>query len=142
MTVLVFQKLWFNFSMSKDFKAWHDKKADIDEIVKRLFFHEREIWYCHLGLNIGFEQDGRGEDFLRPIIVLRKFNKEVLWIVPLTHTKKNSRYYYSFNFVGATSTAILSQLKLIDSRRLSYKIGEIDSESFLSLKQKLKVILP
>lgn len=128
--------------MKKDFKKWHGKKTAIDHIEKRPFFHEREIWYCHLGLNVGFEQDGSGDDFLRPVIILRKFNREVLWVLPLTHTKKNNRYYYSFYFIDGISTAILSQLKLIDSKRLSYKIGGINNKSFVELKQKLKVLLP
>lgn len=63
--------------MSKNFQKWHDKKSQIDDIKERPFFHEREVWFCHLGANIGFEQDGKGEDFLRPILVVRKFNNEV-----------------------------------------------------------------
>lgn len=70
--------------MKKDFQKWHEKKTDIDEVEKRPFFQEREIWFCHLGVNVGFEQDGNGDDFLRPVIVFRKFNKEVFWAIPLT----------------------------------------------------------
>ena len=57
--------------MKKDFRRWHDKKEIINRIPKLPFFHEREIWFCHLGVNVGFEEDGRGEDFLRPVVVVR-----------------------------------------------------------------------
>ena len=63
--------------MKKDFQTWHHAKAQIDEKDRRVFFHEREIWFCHLGVNIGFEQDGKGESFGRPVVVFRKFNNEV-----------------------------------------------------------------
>lgn len=64
--------------MQKDFKKWHGKKTDIDHIEERPFFHDREIWYCHLGLNVGFEQDGSGDDFLRPVVVLKQKLKVLL----------------------------------------------------------------
>jgi len=63
--------------MVKDYKKWHTKKSLIETRNDRLYFHEREIWWCSLGHNVGFEQDGKGVDFARPILVFKKFNKEV-----------------------------------------------------------------
>lgn len=116
--------------MGKDFQQWHLKKSSLHQIPGRPFFHEREIWFCSLGLNVGFEQDGRGEDFLRPVIVLRKFNNEIFWAVPLTksHAKDPERsvYYVPFSFMpDVMSAAILSQLRLIDARRLARLIGMV-----------------
>lgn len=134
--------------MHKDYKKWHTKKSDINTLEKRPFFHEREIWFCYLGANIGFEQDGSEEEFLRPILVLRKFNNEVFWAIPLTkaskpHNKKTEKYYYSFSFIhNITSVAILSQIRLIDARRLSRHIGTIAESDFDKLKEKLKALLP
>ena len=54
--------IWYNKQyqsfMKKDFEKWHKKKTDIDNSSKRLFFHEREVWFCSIGMNIGYEQDG------------------------------------------------------------------------------------
>src|SRR6266566_1019469 len=47
--------------MPKDFAKWHTRKSEIDQREPRVFFHEREIWFCHLGANVGFEQDGKGD---------------------------------------------------------------------------------
>jgi len=121
--------------MKKNFQKWHNKKAKIDEIIKRPFFHEREIWFCHLGANIGFEQDGSGEEFLRPLIIIRKFNNEVFWAVPLTKTEKKTQFYFHFSFGSEASVAILSQIWLIDGRRLSYKIGDMTESDFLRIKK-------
>lgn len=134
--------------MKKDFQKWHIKKSSVNEVVKRPFFHEREIWFCYLGMNVGFEQDGQGEDFLRPIVIIRKFNNEIFWGVPLTKSNKQRRkkaevYYYSFSFVPQIiSVAILSQIRLIDSKRLSRHIGNMAEDDFHELKTKLKALLP
>jgi hypothetical protein len=39
--------------MRKDFDKWNNKKKEINnQDFFDLFFHEREIWWCSLGLNI------------------------------------------------------------------------------------------
>lgn len=129
--------------MKKDFQRWHDKKSKVDEIEKRPFFHEGEIWGCALGLNVGFEQDGGGEDYLRPVIIFRKFNNEIFWAIPLTHTQKNTKYYFQFVFEKEiSSAAILSQIRLVDARRLNHKIGDVSDDNFRKLIKKFKDLLP
>ena len=92
----------------KDFKKWHEKKAAIHTEGQRVFFHEREVWWCSLGANIGFEQDGKGEKFARPVLVFKKFNKEVFRAIPLTlQTKKkkeNEHFYAPVEYERRSST--------------------------------------
>lgn len=134
--------------MKKDFQTWHLKKSRIDEIEKRPFFHEREIWFCYFGINVGFEQDGRGQDFLRPVLIFRKFNNEIFWGIPLTKSRKkisknSEQYYFKFSFIPKIeSIATLSQMRLIDARRLSRHIGIMEEKTFLTLTKKLKDLLP
>ena len=57
--------------------------------------------------------------------------------------KKKGTFYLSFSFEsGIISVANLSQLRLIDSRRLAYPIGEMSETDFVRLKEKLKALLP
>lgn len=124
--------------MQKNFKEWHNKKSDLQENKSRPFFNEREVWFASLGMNIGYEQDGKGKEFLRPIVVLKKFNNELLWGIPTTSKNKKGFYYFGFyqrkdDFV----TAILSQVRLMDSKRLKYKIGIIDQEAFTEMKKRI-----
>jgi len=134
--------------MEKDYKKWHQKKEVINKVEQRPFFHEREIWFCYLGVNVGFEQDGSAKDFLRPILIIRKFNNDIFWGIPLTKSNKKiskrvEKYYYQFSFVpGITSVAILSQIRLIDARRLSRHIGFISEKKLEKLMKKLKALLP
>ncbi len=135
--------------MEKDFKKWTTIKADLhNSNDARLFFHEREIWYCHLGENIGYEQDGRGETYLRPIVIIRKFNNDIFWGLPLTRTQKDLPFYFTFTISSEggnydeKSSAVLSQIRLIDAKRLRRLIGYISEADVILLKKKLKALLP
>jgi len=94
-----------------------------------------------LGANIGFEQDGKHQSYERPVIILRKFNKDVLWILPFTSKEKLGRYYFATEYVGEKSFIILSQLRIISSKRLIRKIRTIPKNEFLILREKIKNLL-
>ena len=129
--------------MEKDFQKWHSEKASIHHDKKRPFFHIREVWFCSLGANVGFEQDGGGEKYLRPVLILRKFNNEVLWVLPFTKHEKKGRYYFSVMISHSTtpSAVILSQIRLIDAKRLRSKLGDISEKDFLEVKKRLQALL-
>lgn len=129
--------------MKKDFGKWNNKKIIVNNTKSIPFFHEREIWFSFLGVNVGFEQDGQGDDFQRPVVIIKKFNNEIFWAIPLSKTEKRGKYYFAFPFnKEIISVAILSQIKLIDAHRLAYKIGEIDEKNYVSLIKKLKELFP
>ncbi|MBU1164556.1 type II toxin-antitoxin system PemK/MazF family toxin [Patescibacteria group bacterium] len=89
------------------------------------YFYEREIWWASLGCNIGFEEDGKNEKFERPVLIFRKFNKNMLWAIPLTTKKKEGRFFYTFIENGKSYTIIWPQLRLISSKRLIRKMEKI-----------------
>ena len=137
--------------MEKDFDGWNDIKKSVNDKQARVFFHPRELWFAHLGVNVGFEQDGRGVEFLRPVLIISKFNNQVLWGIPLTRTSKpGNRYYADFHYASfpeneraplEASVGILSQLRLIDSKRLRYKIGTVRAAEFGTIKEKIRRLL-
>jgi mRNA-degrading endonuclease toxin of MazEF toxin-antitoxin module len=95
--------------MEKDFEEWHKEKAVLHKKTKIVFFHEREIWRCALGANVGNEQDGKGALFTRPVLILKKFSKTTSWAVPLTTKKKQGSYFYSLSSrVGGRRTTVVS----------------------------------
>ncbi len=117
--------------MKKDYLEWHKKKEKIDCKNKHIFFHEREVWWCSLGVNVGYEQDGRGDNFSRPVVILKKFNLDICLVVPLTTSKKTGKYYFSIGDVeGKNASAVLSQIRLIDQKRFFKKVEMIDEEIF------------
>lgn len=117
--------------MKKDFQKWHNKKSQVDQIEKRPYFHEREVWWCSLGLNVGFEQDGNGPEFQRPVVIFRKFNNDVCWILPITTKLKTGKYYFPIDLGdNIQRRVILSQLRLIDGRRFLDKISTLSQDQF------------
>ena len=100
----------------KEFQKWNERKIILHEASRRPFFAEGDVWYCMLGENIGDEENGKGNIFLRPVVVLKKFNSRVFWGVPLTRTTKHGLFYFPIENIG--SVAILSQIRLLDAKRL------------------------
>jgi len=53
-----------------------------------------EVWMCTLGQNLGREQNGGPRDFSRPVLVIKKFNNEIFWVVPLSTKTKVARLLF------------------------------------------------
>jgi mRNA interferase MazF len=120
------------------FDNWNIEKKILEKNSKILFFNEREIWWCKLGTNLGHEENGKGDDFLRPILIIKKFNKHIFLGIPLsTKIKENNRYYIKFLFKDEYISALISQIKCIDSKRPHFKIGKITDHSFKKIKNSV-----
>ena len=104
--------------MIKDFDIWNIQKKNTHQSHGRPMFSEREIWWCSLGVNVGDEQDGKGTSFSRPVLVLKKFNRNIFVGVPLSTQLKDKSYYHRINFKGKEQSVILSQIRLLDAKRL------------------------
>ena len=110
----------------KDFDRWNDRKKALNTDVEPLYFREGEIWWVHLGVNIGYEIDGKSDNFARPVIVLRKYNKYSFLALPLTTSTRPNPWKLPLGTVaGKPSFAMLSQLRNIDSRRLYQKVASL-----------------
>jgi mRNA interferase MazF len=88
-----------------EFDEWNKRKKYIHAKHERVFYHEREIRWCKLGKNIGFEEGGRGKDFDRPVLILKAFSRETCLVVPLTSSKNKHKFRF---IIDDNSTAILS----------------------------------
>jgi mRNA interferase MazF len=129
--------------MKKDFDTWNEekKRADANEEYLPLY-QEREVRWCRLGVNVGFEQDGTGKDFSRPVLILKGFSRRVCLVIPLTTSNKSNKYHIAIGEVGGRkATAIISQLRLIDTRRLDQHIATIDKEIFKTIRKTVKAML-
>ncbi|MDB5238689.1 MAG: hypothetical protein JWO00_24 [Candidatus Parcubacteria bacterium] len=126
----------------KDFDSWNMRKQHLNLIGKNDPYNIREIWWCSLGVNIGFEEDGDGIRAERPVVILRGFSKQLCWVVPLTSSLKINRYYHRVgNVVGREASAIVSQFRPVDTKRLTNLIGRMDDASFESMRKAIKDLL-
>ena len=124
--------------MKKDFAQWHEKKTKLNDDVGVALFHEREVWWCALGVNIGYEQDGGGELFTRPVVIITKFSLDVCLVVPLTARPKKGKFYFSLGQIdGREAVATLSQLRFVDRKRLAKKISTLDITIFHDLVARI-----
>lgn len=123
--------------MHKDFDAWNKLKKCLDAEAGRLFFKQGEIWWVYLGCNIGFELNGKAKDFMRPVIVLKKYNQYSFLALPLSTSKTVNQYRVPVGLVdGKDAVSILSQMRNIDSKRLINKVGYIEARMFSEIKKK------
>ncbi len=123
--------------MEKDFDRWNEKKKRIHIADFADFVNEREVWWCALGLNVGVEADGKHDNFERPVLVVRKFNKDSVLIVPLTSHPKDNPYYIPFKHEGREFAAIISQMRLISTNRLLRLIYKMDNSVFKTVQISL-----
>lgn len=128
--------------MNKRFDEWNSvkKRTDSKNVVAN--FKEREIYWANIGENIGFEQCGKGDDFMRPLLIFRKFNNNIFLGIPLSTTIKQGSFFYEFEFIeGVKSCALLVQIKTFDVKRLDRKIGMIAKDDFKKLENKFKALM-
>jgi len=124
--------------MKKDFNKWNEEKKRLDstESDTRPFPKEQWVWVCSIGINIGFEQNGTSNEFERPALVVKKFNNQMYWVVPLSSKQKSFDFYYNFTDpVGNPVALISSQLRLVSIKRFKremYRLSGADFDNLLS----------
>ena len=132
----------------KLFEKWNVLKQQKHFSKEIIGIKERDIAFVHMGQNVGYEQDGKGDEFLRPVIILKAFNKNMFLGIALTTKIKEDKYHYKFSFTNKynqniINCAILSQVKFYDTKRIKYKTGMIDKNNFINMYEKfLEVIKP
>ena len=129
--------------MHKEFDPWNEIKKKTDAQSDYLpLYHERQVRWCRLGVNVGFEQDGTGEGYSRPVLILKGFSRRACLVVPLTTSHKKSLYHVPVGTVdGREAFAIISQIRLVDTRRLYLLVGTLDKKTFESVRKAIKDML-
>jgi len=128
--------------MMKKFDEWNEIKKQVDGRSNIIQFKEREVYWASIGENVGFEQNGKGSDFSRPVLIIKKLNNHLFFGVPLSTQSRSGSFFYEFELLSSkTSTALLVQAKVYDVKRLDQKIGMMHKDDFDKLKAKMKELL-
>lgn len=117
-------------NMEKDFDTWNTLKKQLDKNDRILYAHPREIWWCSLGINIGVEIDGKNENFERPVLVVKVYNKQSLIILPITTKQKSDAFHYKIQTTDKVSWVKLTQMRMLSTKRLLRKIDLLDQQTF------------
>lgn len=131
--------------MEDDFNRWNEVKQIVQNENLLVGFKNRDIFYMKMGKNIGYEQDGKGDDFVRPVVIIKGFNESMFFGIPLSTKIKDSKFYYKFQFNKkdkvVVNVALLSQMRLFSTKRLLNKIGMISMDDFEKMKSKFKKLI-
>ena len=106
------------FSREKDGK----EKRLFDWNIRKNYLHKRkvvrcyvgEIWWCATGENIGYEINGKGYKFARPVLILKITSKGMAMVVPLTSTHKDLPGYFKYG----NRSLLFEQARVLSTKRL------------------------
>lgn len=126
----------------KNFKKWFNLKPTIHCLNKKhIYFKQRDIWWCHFGLNIGYETDGKGNTFTRPILIVNKLSSAMLFGVPLSTKDKKGTWFVPITFQERELIAVIGQPKTFHINRLAKKMGQLDESDFYNVTKNLQELL-
>ena len=125
-------------SNQKDFNGWMKLKKKIHYSGSTFSIREGEIWWCAIGENVGNEICGKGLEFSRPVVIVRKLSRENFIGVPLTSKRHVGSWYVEFTFKDKKQYAVVAQVENISTNRLYDKIGELPEEDLKTIQDGLK----
>ena len=84
--------------MQDKFNNWNNLKFKLHNKKVKLHTKIGEIYFMSIGQNIGYEIYGKGNDFLRPVLVYKKLSKTTFIGIPLSSQLKDGSYFYNFSY--------------------------------------------
>ena len=79
---------------------------------------------------------GKGENFTRPVIVLKKLSRIAFFGVPTTtNIERRGTWYVHFKHKGVDEVAMLTQARIFSYKRLDRKMGRLDDGDFKKVKE-------
>jgi mRNA interferase MazF len=121
-----------------EFNQWNTQKQTLHFREAKFNFRAGQIWWCALGKNIGFEEDGKHDTFERPVLILRKIKHDLLLVAPLTSVIREGNYFYTLsNYHGQVSQVLLAQIRAISANRLLRYVREIPRGQLMEAKRAM-----
>ncbi len=125
--------------------SWQEVKAMVNgNFSSRCKPHQ--VWWASIGENIGNEQNGKGGQFLRPVIIIQTFRRNLCFIVPLTTNRLSGKEFMNIEWITRngekrSSVAMLSQARTLSTKRLIKRGGYIEVSLFHRLRAKFFSLL-
>jgi mRNA interferase MazF len=126
----------------KGFLQWCGLKQKLHESRARgPFVRERDLWWVSLGENIGSEINGKSDLYSRPAIILKKLAHGFFLVAPTTTKNHEGTWYVPIVYNEKKTCVCLYQIRTIDYRRLSSRIGQISGDDFENVKRGFKIFI-
>lgn len=127
--------------MEKDFDKWNLQKKELEKLSKKFLFKTGDIWWCSVGLNVKTESCGKGDDYQRPVLILRKLSAESFVGIPLSSKKKEGTWFCEITVREEKRYALLYQIRMFSATRFQRRLATLDDTDFRKVKEKLKALL-
>ncbi|NDK08638.1 hypothetical protein EOM39_05365 [Candidatus Gracilibacteria bacterium] len=127
--------------MLKDFDKWNILKKELEEKSSEMIIKEGEIWWTYLGLNVKNESCGKGDNFRRPVLVLKKLSHDNFIIIPLSTKVKYGSWFANYELNGVLYSALLYQIKMMHRNRFYVNEGKLEREQYIEIKKRLSSLL-
>lgn len=127
--------------MDEIYDEWNVLKKRISKSEKVIYCKTREIWWCSVGMNVGTELYGKNELFERPTLVVKVFSKESVLIIPMTTKSQSENYALQIELFQRPSWIVISQMRVVSTKRMSRKIGKISRDEYKRIINKITSIL-
>ena len=130
----------------KQYDKWNKIKKETQINKRKLGIKQRDIFWAKIGFNVGDEQYGKGDYFLRPLIIIRQLTHDLFIGVPITSSIKNNDYFHKFSYTNKTrgiidNSAMILQLRTFSIKRVLSKIGKINQEDFKKIIVKSQSLI-
>lgn len=103
--------------MDKDFDIWNQKKKQLEVREKDSLFHSGEVWWYSIGLNVATESCGKGADYQRPVLVVKKLSRSSFIGIPLSTQEKTGTWFTSITLHGERRFVLLYQIRMFNTNR-------------------------
>jgi mRNA interferase MazF len=67
-------------------------------------------------------------------LVFKKFNNNIFWGIPLSTKIKDNKFYIKVILKNVEQSAMISQLRVLDTKRLDQYIGYISKVDFVKIQ--------
>lgn len=118
----------------KDFDGWIEQKEYLHTLNRMREVHEREVWWCAVGENVGVEINGKSKVFSRPVLIFKKLSKYGFLGIPLTTRFHTGSWYIGFEFKDKKQYAALAQIRVLSTSRLYERIGMLPNSDYEMIK--------
>ena len=123
------------FDFREVLRAWCEVKISLWDRQQRVVFHQGEVWWCSIGMNVGEEAFGKGDKFRRPILIFKKFTNDSFLGLPITSFGEEGGWYVPVMIADRPNWVMLNQARILDKKRLGSKVAIVSYVDFLKVKR-------
>ncbi|MEK7068951.1 MAG: type II toxin-antitoxin system PemK/MazF family toxin [Patescibacteria group bacterium] len=123
----------------KEFDVWNKVKQRVNAEQRGIVIRKGEVRWASLGVNVGMEIDGKGESFLRPVLIVDCIGKGLALVVPITSSGKMLPGYLPFEWKEKTDSLCIHHMKTISTKRILRREAKIPGNTLARIKEAIKL---